>query len=317
MNGRCASDPLDQAIDVCDVCYEEFCQSCLVTIRGRKHPLCRECALSVAGIKGRTRRKRRGSRRTAKRRRQQLADAARDRNPSFAFFNDPPATDTDNDEGPDSLGRGDQSLDKAEHLSDEPDHPYTPKVVGEDSAIAQLEEKRRSGWLASPQPTDTSDQKGSVRHKFRTEARDDEVATQRRGERRRPDSEVADERLQHSSEPLTAPMFGPIRHLGDRRAPEPSADEVDTVHEAGLSAPLSVAIHTSQPTQAGGQTTPVAVQSATTSATIEDPNVTDGGSASNPIISPDPEVETLQGSRDVYDSKGRWVPPPLRGPDRP
>ena len=52
MNGRCESDPFDQAIDVCPSCYGEFCSQCLVETKVRKHPLCRECALIVSGLRG-------------------------------------------------------------------------------------------------------------------------------------------------------------------------------------------------------------------------------------------------------------------------
>ncbi len=70
MNGRCETNPLDQAINVCGTCYGDFCDACLVTLKGRKHPTCKECALIVSGVKGSAKPEIRGSRRTAKERRE-------------------------------------------------------------------------------------------------------------------------------------------------------------------------------------------------------------------------------------------------------
>lgn len=88
MNGRCETDPFDQAINVCGMCYGEFCQSCLVMVRGRKHPLCKECAIVSAGLRAGGKAAVRGSRKTANARRQALAEAPRQ--DSFQFYE--PAT---------------------------------------------------------------------------------------------------------------------------------------------------------------------------------------------------------------------------------
>ncbi|MGB5755840.1 MAG: hypothetical protein WBM50_02900, partial [Acidimicrobiales bacterium] len=72
MNGRCESDPFDQAIDVCPSCYGEFCSQCLVETKVRKHPLCRECALIVSGLRGGGKPVVRGDKKSAKQRRATL-----------------------------------------------------------------------------------------------------------------------------------------------------------------------------------------------------------------------------------------------------
>ncbi len=72
MNGRCESDPFDQAIDVCPSCYGEFCSQCLVDTKVRKHPLCRECALIVSGLRVGGKPVVRGDKKTVKQRRAAL-----------------------------------------------------------------------------------------------------------------------------------------------------------------------------------------------------------------------------------------------------
>lgn len=72
MNGRCETDHLDQAVDVCDSCYGEFCDRCLVWPKGRRHPVCTECALIASGVRTGERPPPLGSRRTAKKRRKAL-----------------------------------------------------------------------------------------------------------------------------------------------------------------------------------------------------------------------------------------------------
>ena len=86
MNGRCETDPLDMAVDVCDRCYGEFCESHLVRPKGRRHPLCSDCALAVSGVRGSTKVELRGERRTAKKRRTALRNAVPDDEHVFEFF---------------------------------------------------------------------------------------------------------------------------------------------------------------------------------------------------------------------------------------
>jgi len=76
MNGRCETDPLDRAVDVCDSCYGEFCRACLVLPKGRRHPICTHCTLALSGVRGHATVEPRGDRRTAKQRRAQLRAAA-------------------------------------------------------------------------------------------------------------------------------------------------------------------------------------------------------------------------------------------------
>jgi hypothetical protein len=94
MNGRCETDPLDRAEDVCDGCYGEFCRRCLIYLPGRRHPLCTDCALHASGVRGRTKPQERGSRRTAKKRRAALAAASAGYEETFRFFDDPGSAGT-------------------------------------------------------------------------------------------------------------------------------------------------------------------------------------------------------------------------------
>lgn len=76
MNGRCETDPLDRAVDVCDSCYGEFCKACLVLPKGRRHPICTHCTLALSGVRGHATVQQRGDKRTAKQRRSELQAAA-------------------------------------------------------------------------------------------------------------------------------------------------------------------------------------------------------------------------------------------------
>jgi hypothetical protein len=85
MNGRCETDPLDRAEDVCDSCYGEFCGRCLIYLPGRRYPFCTDCALLASGVRGRSKPPERGSRRTAKKRREALRAADADEH-GFRYF---------------------------------------------------------------------------------------------------------------------------------------------------------------------------------------------------------------------------------------
>lgn len=69
MNGRCETNPLDQATNVCGTCYGDFCDACLVTLKGRKNPTCKDCAIIASGVRGSAKPELRGSRSTAAERR--------------------------------------------------------------------------------------------------------------------------------------------------------------------------------------------------------------------------------------------------------
>jgi len=75
MNGRCETDWIDHAVDVCDRCYGEFCSTCLMELPGRKHPLCLDCALTRSGARqSRSRKPARGAKASAKKRRKELKE---------------------------------------------------------------------------------------------------------------------------------------------------------------------------------------------------------------------------------------------------
>ena len=97
MNGRCETDPFDQAIDVCGSCYGEFCRNCLVTTKRRKRPMCKDCAIVASGVRTGAKPTIRGDKKTADERRSALQSAPEQE--SFQYFDeaplvaDPPAID--------------------------------------------------------------------------------------------------------------------------------------------------------------------------------------------------------------------------------
>jgi hypothetical protein len=86
MNGRCENDPIDQAVDVCESCYGEFCEGCLVKPKGRRHPVCTDCALIAAGVRNGERPERLGSKKSVKKRRADLRAQAPDQTKVFQYF---------------------------------------------------------------------------------------------------------------------------------------------------------------------------------------------------------------------------------------
>ena len=89
MYGRCETDPFDQATDVCDSCYGEFCAACMVRTKGRKHPICKECAIVASGVRPGAKPLLRGSKKTAAERRRALQDAPAAAR-TFEYFDDEP-----------------------------------------------------------------------------------------------------------------------------------------------------------------------------------------------------------------------------------
>jgi len=101
MNGRCETDPFDSAVDVCDSCYGEFCESCLVHPKGRRYPTCTECTLFASGVRHGGAPERKGSRRSSKKRRAALKQQETGESKFFEYFdadsgagNAPAAPDT-------------------------------------------------------------------------------------------------------------------------------------------------------------------------------------------------------------------------------
>ncbi len=94
MNGRCETDPLDQAVDVCDSCFGEFCHACLVRPKGRRHPVCTDCALIASGVRTGAQPERRGSKRSVKKRREALKENATSETKVFEYFDTEPSADT-------------------------------------------------------------------------------------------------------------------------------------------------------------------------------------------------------------------------------
>ncbi len=95
MNGRCEKDALDRAEDICELCGNQFCASCLLYPRGQKNPpTCKGCALANSGLRGTGSAGRPISRREYKKRKKDLLEhleGAEDEEPALTYFdlNDP------------------------------------------------------------------------------------------------------------------------------------------------------------------------------------------------------------------------------------
>lgn len=92
VNGRCSNDPIDLAVDLCMFCGDEFCARCMVYPQGEKRPgSCRICAVRASGLRGKHDGGHRVSKRTIKKRRTELAEAAElaGGTDGFRFFDDP------------------------------------------------------------------------------------------------------------------------------------------------------------------------------------------------------------------------------------
>ena len=82
MYARCDTDPVDLATDVCDQCGSEYCDQHLVHPFGdTRPPLCRSCAVAVAGVRSGAAPPRRRSRGQIAKRRKELRQQVADRGP--------------------------------------------------------------------------------------------------------------------------------------------------------------------------------------------------------------------------------------------
>ncbi len=89
MNGRCTTDPLDHADDVCEFCAGEFCSNCLITSRNGKSVVCRTCARANSGVKVSHAARPRASKSEVKQARKDLVEAKTTRAPkTFQFFDE-------------------------------------------------------------------------------------------------------------------------------------------------------------------------------------------------------------------------------------
>ena len=51
LTGLCLNHSFESATALCHRCGQEFCETCVVFPFGEKKPLCKDCALLVAGVK--------------------------------------------------------------------------------------------------------------------------------------------------------------------------------------------------------------------------------------------------------------------------
>ena len=75
MNGHCDFHTFEKAVDVCGLCYGDLCRRCVLPMKGRKDVVCKDCALTVSGVRGAAKPQIRGERRTVKERRKAYAEA--------------------------------------------------------------------------------------------------------------------------------------------------------------------------------------------------------------------------------------------------
>jgi hypothetical protein len=86
MHGRCDTDPLDFATDVCDDCGGEQCGAHLVHPHGpSRPPLCRSCAIAISGVRTGAAPGRKRTRSQIKRRRAELRQQRTDQPVTLGF----------------------------------------------------------------------------------------------------------------------------------------------------------------------------------------------------------------------------------------
>ncbi|MEM9467738.1 MAG: hypothetical protein AAGA90_20360 [Actinomycetota bacterium] len=56
LTGLCVDHSFESATAICRRCGQEFCDNCLVFPFGEKKPLCKDCAMMIAGVKSQARR---------------------------------------------------------------------------------------------------------------------------------------------------------------------------------------------------------------------------------------------------------------------
>ncbi len=54
MTGRCRTHGFEPAASICHRCGAEYCGNCLVHPLGDSRPLCKDCAISAAGVRTHT-----------------------------------------------------------------------------------------------------------------------------------------------------------------------------------------------------------------------------------------------------------------------
>jgi len=206
MNGRCETNPLDPAINVCDSCYGEFCDSCLVNPGGRKHPICRDCALAASGVRGRTRVSPKGSRKSAKERRKKLKEAgATPSTQGFQYFDEIAAPQSTAEPSPPPRTQTEQNGERAT------------------SAVARLEFLREHlGVSPSSPPADERDHEPSP-------AAAETVA---------PTTPVSEDTTPVETRRDDSPRVAP-RRAAPRRAPETAAKAKEPVEEKPTPSPRS------------------------------------------------------------------------------
>lgn len=169
MNGRCDTDPLDAADDVCEVCGGEFCESCVLRPNGkRRPPVCKKCALQKSGVRGNTKVEARLSKKEIKRRRKQLAESKEGRtNTGFQYFDetgeyDLPAEETDDAKDTKkrllTFGRRKNDDTAAENESKNDEVRSDDEVAGEDeeapATLELLTESASGDGSAATEPFD-------------------------------------------------------------------------------------------------------------------------------------------------------------------
>lgn len=148
MYGRCETDPFDQATDVCDSCYGEFCSACMVKTKGRKHPVCKECTIIASGVRPGAKPLLRGSKKSAAKRRKALQQAPEE-SPSFEYFNDAKPVESIDAPTPDL-----QPDDAGSDATDDHDDPAGAQAATDSSDLTEAIDDTVTEPVMEPDQTD-------------------------------------------------------------------------------------------------------------------------------------------------------------------
>lgn len=240
MNGRCETDPFDRAVDVCRTCYGEFCWTCLVETKGNKHPLCRDCALIVGGLRPKTKPTIRGDKKTAKARRELLRPARDQPRPGagFTYFDTGELFEEQISTPVPGGRRKDDPEPNEDGDGEEPEDERPPSEVADSPAVRRLASIRQADSpFRTPTPTTDGSSTGSAAQAPRSEPTSPS-ATSVAGQPGATPTPPEEHRL-GDEEALVAEFRKPRRYIDQQaRAPqtqEPADGQVPTLPQAPAS----------------------------------------------------------------------------------
>ena len=315
MNGRCETDPLDRAVDVCDSCYGEFCSACLVQPKGRRHPICSECALIAAGVRAGAQPDRRGSRRSSKKRRAALKEQFTDEPKLFEFFD---AVGSDDDPAPEPEPTDETSEPRA---NGDPE-PEPTDETGQDESVPEQDSGPIGDLASAPEPEEAPTESTGVQPTTPAVAKLNQIReTQQQDEAPAPEPESEPDLRAVAKSTVVREPDGQPEESEPTVKPEPPvaaprrrrSDQVDGDGERQATAPMI------------GEVRVIGGRRSTDIAEPEpDPQpdlATVGGGAITGPGAPNAVDEFDAGGRDAIaastkadtDASGNWIPPILRG----